>query len=932
MINKFLERKPAEDSLFLRMLWLAQTFTCFFLIAQVDPEIAFIDLFGLKLPLLFIYFWTAVCGSFLSYNYRHEKVKWLEWLGLIPIAITCTWFTSNLHQQLVAGGNIDLLLPTVHLVAGLYVSHSFELRSRFDFNFSLVLSLLLVCCTATIGKGAIFGLGMFAFIVLAATLLLLDCEARTFGSVQARNIDNNKHYRQYGEHRNTEKTANLIFPTFVLLILSIVFFLAAPRAESLADQVSAKVYSFLRNMHKEPVVPDFTKRIRNPFHPERRRRIDEEAANDLLNAAEKMEAQKRAPQNGKQSKTNNGSKTESKTESPSSETQNKNAAAAAKSKLNSANKNTAQGKKEGAPKQEADSKSKGISKAGHENAGEKGSLPHSSKRLASSKADTTDGGNSSRPTDKNALENALDKIESDSLKRGPAKGKGDGSGDKSKGKTSDGKAKEKPNKEKDKQEIVYNMPDTLDADSPGSTDNQVVFRVATNRTVFFRQGAFDKFDGRQWHISGDIPSQDLLKSDKNTYMLKDIFPLALPASVPAIRLTQKFHIVQNLGRKIIFAGSPFEIIYPGTVITADTCGNLKGSWVLVKGLEYTVSSDEALYDVKSMRQEGFPNEAGETRLREGFTKFLQIPNNQSERVFELSQKIAGLQENWFVQAERICNYLRTSYSYNKDPKYKNTNAKNSVDRFLFESKTGDCKDFASAFVVLCRASGIPARMVVGFSPGDFDPATGTREIKLSDSHAWGEIYFPSSGWVPFDSTPGGTMPSRESEEERYFTTLGQKVKSKLSSHSAASEGIKLPAFMGGRILVINLWDLVKLLPFLITILVLAGPFSLLLKKAIKNIHLPRRMHPASKIYFRMLKDLKRLGVQNRESQTAGELLAEIKEKIESQDSKIKVGLELNIALEEFVETYNRTYYGSEGNLKELENKRQAVARLVKTKG
>lgn len=67
-------------------------------------------------------------------------------------------------------------------------------------------------------------------------------------------------------------------------------------------------------------------------------------------------------------------------------------------------------------------------------------------------------------------------------------------------------------------------------------------------------------------------------------------------------------------------------------------------------------------------------------------------------------------------------------------------------------RRGYCMYFATAMVMLLRQEGIPARFVEGFLPGE---RVGTREtVRDHDAHAWVEVYFPGSGWVPFDPTPG----------------------------------------------------------------------------------------------------------------------------------------------------------------------------------
>ena len=51
-------------------------------------------------------------------------------------------------------------------------------------------------------------------------------------------------------------------------------------------------------------------------------------------------------------------------------------------------------------------------------------------------------------------------------------------------------------------------------------------------------------------------------------------------------------------------------------------------------------------------------------------------------------------------------------------------ADDSVDAFLFETKRGFCEHYASAFAVLMRAAGIPARVVTGYQGGTFNRLRG----------------------------------------------------------------------------------------------------------------------------------------------------------------------------------------------------------------
>lgn len=75
-----------------------------------------------------------------------------------------------------------------------------------------------------------------------------------------------------------------------------------------------------------------------------------------------------------------------------------------------------------------------------------------------------------------------------------------------------------------------------------------------------------------------------------------------------------------------------------------------------------------------------------------------------------------------------------------------------LDYFLLESKQGYCVYYASAFVLLSRAEGLPARYVEGFCV----PVPGPYVVPVTSemAHAWPEVYIEDMGWIPFEPTPG----------------------------------------------------------------------------------------------------------------------------------------------------------------------------------
>jgi transglutaminase-like putative cysteine protease len=116
-----------------------------------------------------------------------------------------------------------------------------------------------------------------------------------------------------------------------------------------------------------------------------------------------------------------------------------------------------------------------------------------------------------------------------------------------------------------------------------------------------------------------------------------------------------------------------------------------------------------------------------------------------------------------IEAARdIQKYLRSDggFTYSLKLPQTVTNAAGQVERpdaisLFLRSKIGYCVQFATAMVMMARASGIPARMAIGFLPGTVD--RGTYTVRASDAHAWPELYFNGIGWLRFEPTPSGTQ-------------------------------------------------------------------------------------------------------------------------------------------------------------------------------
>jgi transglutaminase-like putative cysteine protease len=91
-----------------------------------------------------------------------------------------------------------------------------------------------------------------------------------------------------------------------------------------------------------------------------------------------------------------------------------------------------------------------------------------------------------------------------------------------------------------------------------------------------------------------------------------------------------------------------------------------------------------------------------------------------------------------------------SYSVNNAPIPKNVDV---VD-WLLQTKVGYCTYYASAMAVMARLFGIPTRIANGFTQGHYDKVRNLWVVEGSDAHSWVQAYFPGSGWIDFDPTPG----------------------------------------------------------------------------------------------------------------------------------------------------------------------------------
>jgi transglutaminase-like putative cysteine protease len=136
---------------------------------------------------------------------------------------------------------------------------------------------------------------------------------------------------------------------------------------------------------------------------------------------------------------------------------------------------------------------------------------------------------------------------------------------------------------------------------------------------------------------------------------------------------------------------------------------------------------------------------------------LQLPEGYNWRARALAQNIRKAAREERDVVEQVLGMFRTQqFFYTLSPPLL---GEHPIDDFLFNVRSGFCEHYASAFVFLMRAAGIPARIVTGYQGGEVNPIGNYLIVRQSEAHAWAEIWLEDKGWVRVDPT-AAVSPAR----------------------------------------------------------------------------------------------------------------------------------------------------------------------------
>ncbi len=323
--------------------------------------------------------------------------------------------------------------------------------------------------------------------------------------------------------------------------------------------------------------------------------------------------------------------------------------------------------------------------------------------------------------------------------------------------------------------FYYGFNSQINQNLRGEMTPKVVMRVRSQAEGFWRVLAFDRYTGKGWEISRN-EQVFTLKRPRWSYQF---FLSRPPISGRTQEVVQTYSIVSDLPNLLPAMAYPKEIYFPTEEIAVDTEGGVRSPVELIDGVTYTVIS-EVPYRDRTLLGTASTNYPKNIR-----NYYLQLPPQVAERVRQHTQAIldkynqqrVGKSEkaldSAYEKALYLAQYLKQNYAIPDNPfdlPYLDKN-EDLVEAFLFKHKGGYPDHFSTVLTVMLRSIGIPARLVAGFAPGEFNPFTGMYIVRNTDAYAMTEVYFPKYGWFAFDPIPGHPLIPPSIEENQTFGAL-----------------------------------------------------------------------------------------------------------------------------------------------------------------
>lgn len=247
--------------------------------------------------------------------------------------------------------------------------------------------------------------------------------------------------------------------------------------------------------------------------------------------------------------------------------------------------------------------------------------------------------------------------------------------------------------------------------------------------LYWRGIVLDDYDGRNWTAAAITGAGTL--------------PAALRTRGAAIRhqVTMEPH-----GKRWLFALELPQAppVMPGLAATMAANGELRAERPIHERIRYTAASHGDFTLQAEMAQSDL-------------WRWLALPAGFNPATLVFAANLRRNASDDVQLANAVLRHFREQqFRYTLEPP---ALGRNAMDEFLFGSRAGFCEHYASAFVVLMRGAGVPARVVTGYQGGTINPIDGYMTVRQSDAHAWAEIWLKGQGWVRVDPT-AAVAPNR----------------------------------------------------------------------------------------------------------------------------------------------------------------------------
>ncbi len=286
-----------------------------------------------------------------------------------------------------------------------------------------------------------------------------------------------------------------------------------------------------------------------------------------------------------------------------------------------------------------------------------------------------------------------------------------------------------------------------DGNGGGQPGNDLVFRVKSPVKMYWLGSLYDVYDGHKWNASREMKTQKI----KNAFQ-----EFAGPSII------QQFNIVKLYSPVLYGAYMPryFEFPFNTNYRTENTFYNCK----LLNPESVQVPFSYSVISVNFNSETALPGLKPEHLWYENLKKqhYLDIPKDLiSNRLRDLVSEITSKGDSKYEKAILLRDYLRNNFKYKMDAS-KVPEDREIADYFIFEMKEGNCQHYATSLAVIARLAGIPSRLALGFSPGNYNTLNDVFEVYEYHAHAWTQLFIEGKGWLTFDGTPPGQVISRTS--------------------------------------------------------------------------------------------------------------------------------------------------------------------------